>query len=172
MGLEASLDQDLTLLRQCLELSACTLSYEPSQFYGQMYNRLLPYFTGSEAEAWSSKCPFTRKVFDSAKSPGTPCFVPLSSFLHSPKDYDKLTAAAAPTSFSELDTGEVFFDEVYRMKSSNQFVVSLSTAKEEVIVWDVYSEVRQHSMRTHQGFNSTLTVILFPGYGPHAQRRP
>ena len=150
-------DSDLTLLRQTLELSASALSYDGQQFIGQMHSRLLPFFKGTEASYWNSKCPFMKIVFDSSLKPTTPSFVPISAFLHSGKE---LADATSPlndpkTSFSELDGGEVYANEIYRMKTGNQFVVSLSTTKEEVVVWDVYSE---SSVRTLKGVFNPISL--------------
>jgi hypothetical protein len=143
-------DADLTLLRKTLELSGSALCYDGGQFSGQMYSRLIPYFKGPQAASWTSKCPFMKLVFDSSLSPNTPSFVPISAFLHSAQDLADATGLLndPKTSLSSLDTGEIWANEIYRMKSGNQFVVSLSTVKEEVVVWDVYAEKSVRTLKS------------------------
>lgn len=134
-GDTANLDADLSLLLKVLEMSANALSYDGSQFFGQIYGRLQSLIQSNSPDV--SKCSFMKKVYEECEKPRVPSFVPLSStLLHNPHDLAALLAQESK-SFQELGAGEVYFDQITRLKSGNEYVVSLSTSNEEVIVWDV-----------------------------------
>lgn len=163
-------DSDVALLLKLLELSASALQYDGRQFFGQMYGRLLPVFKNESSEipaSWATKSPLMKSLFSKLEKPSIPNFLPISAaLLHGPLDVDD--AECALKSGGSGDTGEVNlwdflegpvnFDELIRFKTGSQFAISLSTAKEEVVVWDVYGE---KPIRTLRGvFNpNSLKVI-------------
>jgi hypothetical protein len=108
-------------------MSANALAYDGKQFYGQVYGRLKNSFADLVNK------PFMKKLYEECEKPRLSSFIPSTpSLLYSPSD---LWEGRKP--FFDLVGGEVYFDEINRLKSGNQHVVSLSTADEEVIVWDV-----------------------------------
>lgn len=148
-GDKVKLNEDLSLLLTTLELSASALSYDGQQLLGQVYGRLLPLFKNESLEissSWANKCSFMKSLFDQCKTPQIPSFMPISSSLvHGPSDTDE--SSAHKLSFSELGNGDVYFDEITRLKSGNQFAVSLSTTTEELVVWNVYEEKPVRTLR-------------------------
>lgn len=166
------LDGDSSLLLKLLELSASALEYDGRQFYGQMYGRLLPVFKNDSAEvssSWSSKAPLLKSLFTrKLEKPAIPNFVPVSpAALHSPLDLNEKECVVVkrgsgsgtePTeNLWDLLEGPLHFDELIRIKAGNQFAISLSTAKEEVAVWDVYAE---QPIRTLRGVSNPNTLRI------------
>ena len=136
-----SKDPDLSLLFKTLQLSASALSYDGRQFFSQIFGRLQSIYGPTPCEKsvpseWESgKCVFMEKLYEMSQKPCVPSFLPISPFLNGPAEqYDRTI------DYQKSDSGEVYFNEIMRMKVSNQYVVSLATAKEEVTVWDVYAE--------------------------------
>ncbi|ODM93765.1 NACHT and WD repeat domain-containing protein 2 [Orchesella cincta] len=162
-GDTTKLDSDLSLLLKLLELSASALQHDGRQLLGQLYGRLLPVFKNESAEvssSWSSKCPLMKSIFLKLGKPSIPNFLPVSSsVLHSPIHLDDSSCAVKSLeNLWDLCEGPLYFDELIRFKVGNQFSISLSTSKEEVVVWDVYGE---KPVRTLRGvFNpNSLKVI-------------
>lgn len=172
-GDASKLDGDVSLLLKLLELSASALQYDGRQFHGQMHGRLLSVFNSESAEVsktWSSKAPLIKSLFTKLDKPSIPSFLPLSpAIVHSPLDLDEsdcvVKSLASRSSSSSTETylwesleGSVNFDEITRFRVGNQFAISLSTAKEEVVVWDVYA---QKPVRTLRGvFNPNCLKVI------------
>lgn len=160
------MDADLNLLLKVLELSACALHHDGRQFLGQMYGRLLPVFNNESSHvsaSWSSKCPLIKNMFNKLLKPQVPNFLPVShTVVHSPLDVDDTecvvkTVNSGSNLWDSLE-GPMNFDELIRFKSGNQFAISFSTAKEEVVVWDVYAE---KPVRTLRGvFNPNCLKVI------------
>lgn len=134
-GDKTKLDEDLSLLLKVLEMSANALDYDGAQFFGQVYGRLQSLFQCSAPEL--EKCSFMKNLYEECEKPRLASFIPMfPTLLQSPSDL--VTLRESKTSFSDLANGEVYFDQITRLKTGNQYVVSLSTANEEVIVWNVH----------------------------------
>lgn len=123
-----------------------------------MYGRLLPLFKNESADVsatWSSKAPLIKSLFGKLAKPKIPNFLPVSpAVLHSPLDVDESECVVKALASGDKEhnlwdylEGPVNFDELIRFKAGNQFAISFSTAKEEVIVWDLYAEKPVRTLR-------------------------
>jgi WD40 repeat protein len=154
-GDRSKLDPDVVLLLQTLELSANALYYDGQQLYSQIGGRIMSLMTSdSEFASLIDNCSFMKNLYNQCSSPKVPSFIPHSpSLLHSPSNFEEIQKI----NFFELTNGDAYFDQITRLKTGNQFVVSLSTANEEVIVWDVYEE---NPIRTLKGVHNPVNFKI------------
>ncbi|XP_068084365.1 NACHT and WD repeat domain-containing protein 2 [Anabrus simplex] len=130
---KAAQDKDLALLKKCLEDSALALSYDGRQFYSHMYQNLAKVFAES-----SAGYTFMSKLFEICLNPPVPSLLPLA-----PLDGQEKAPEATPDSIRTTETdGEVFdqsrFNIVTRLGDNPDFVVTVSTEREEISVWDIH----------------------------------
>ncbi|XP_069676393.1 NACHT and WD repeat domain-containing protein 2 isoform X2 [Periplaneta americana] len=160
----SSKEKDLLFLKKCLEESSCALAYDGRQFYSQMYGRLSAIF-GSEKEkkaSGSDKKPspsepdfespegykFVKELYEVCRDPPVLSLLPLQplvgggSDIEGGKNMDKLSVSAAVAAGGVEDLEQLCrFDMVTRLAENPDFVVTVSTEREEISVWDVHDAV-------------------------------
>lgn len=123
INLQKSVKNDLTLmLRHFIETHASVLNYDGRQFYSHLYKYLEDKIRRKEISLESNNSTLAQ-VYSLTKNP------PVLSLMPLKPTQEKQSDESAPV-FQ-------YFDLVTRLPETNQFVVSVSTSKEEICVWDV-----------------------------------
>lgn len=159
----ATEDEDLKLLQQCLEECATALHYDGRQFYSQLYNNLQKVFNDSSDSASEiTKYSFMKTLFDICSKPPVLSLLPVAQ-CSTPDQEEPLPPpstlspdAAADESHSTV-TSPPYFDSICRLYENPCFVVTVSTEKEEVAVWDIRT---MKAVRTLQGVVYPLNLQL------------
>jgi hypothetical protein len=124
INLQWSVKNELTLLlRHFIETHASVLNYDGRQFYSHLYKYLEDKIRRKEISLESNDSTLAQ-VYSLTKNPPVLSFIPLNSV----KEQSDESGAV----FQESS-----FDLVVRLPETDQFVVSVSTNKEEICVWDV-----------------------------------
>jgi len=137
----AGADQDLQLLGRCLQEAAAALAYDGRQLFSQLYAQLVALRPAnpppaSPADApppdlrlWvNADTPLSRRLLDACLSPPVPQLMPLPR-----------------PAVDDAEDGQI--DLVYRIRDYPEYVVTVSTEKEEVAVWDVLRGARVRTLR-------------------------
>ncbi|XP_063905453.1 NACHT and WD repeat domain-containing protein 2 isoform X2 [Zophobas morio] len=126
INMQPSVRNELTLtLRHFIETHASVLNYDGRQFYSHLYKYLEDKIRRKEISLESNDSTLVQ-VYSLTKSPPVLSLIPLNS-VQEEKESDESGPA-----FKESN-----FDLVIRLPDTDQFVVSVSTNKEEICVWDV-----------------------------------
>jgi hypothetical protein len=157
-------EKDLLFLKKCLEQSACALAYDGRQFYSQMYGRLSAIFGSREGKIsdlkkksssaepnWESPegYKFVKELHDICCDPPVLSLLPLQPLVGGSSEaegaknvMDKLSVSAAVGAVEVEDLDQLCrFDMVMRLVENPDFVVTVSTEREEISVWDVHNAV-------------------------------
>jgi len=95
-----------------------------------------------------------RKLYDASVSPCLTSFIPFTpSTLYSPLDLEEWSQNMP--SFLSLASGETRYNEIVRMKSGHQIVLTLSSGMEDLQVWNLYSE---EPLRELQGITNPINL--------------
>nr|CAD7263262.1 unnamed protein product [Timema shepardi] len=151
-------EKDLVQLRKFLEESATALIYDGRQFYSQMYGQLSSLFSlddsltpGTQTESnkhfeakkkMAEEYPFLASLYETCRSPPIASLIPIKPLVGvSSINADTKNGAGEKLENEILgdDLAEVRFDLVTRLGDSPDFVVTVSTEREEISVWDVHS---------------------------------
>lgn len=114
------------ILKEFLEKNASLLNYDGKQFYSHLYRYLEQKIKNGEAKINLSD-PKVSEVLKICRSPSVTMLIPLNG-----EDMEEATTFS-PTNNSH----NRIFDLILRLPNTDQFVVSVSTAKEEICVWDI-----------------------------------
>lgn len=114
------------ILKEFLEKNASLLNYDGKQFYSHLYRYLEQKIKNGEAKIDLSD-PKVSEVLKICRNPSVTMLIPLNG-----EEMEEATTFS-PTNNSH----NRIFDLVLRLPSTDQFVVSVSTAKEEICVWDI-----------------------------------
>ncbi|EFA06477.1 hypothetical protein TcasGA2_TC009369 [Tribolium castaneum] len=121
INLQKSVKNELTLmLRDFIETHASVLNYDGRQFYSHLYKYLEDKVRRKEISLESNST--LAQVYNVAKNPPVLSLIPLNA------GQGKGDASAPLFQY---------FDLVTRLPETDQFVISVSTSKEEISVWDV-----------------------------------
>lgn len=157
-------EKDLLFLKKCLEESACALAYDGRQFYSQMYGHLSPIFgsregktsnlkkkTSSAEPNWESPegYKFVKELYEVCCDPPALSLLPLQPLVGEISEaegtknvMDKLSVSAAVVAVEVEDLDQLCrFDMVMRLVENPDFVVTVSTEREEISVWDVHDAI-------------------------------
>ncbi|CAG2068276.1 unnamed protein product, partial [Timema podura] len=151
-------EKDIVQLRKFLEESATALIYDGRQFYSQMYGKLSSFFSlddsltpGTQTESnkhfeakkkMAEEYPFLASLYEACRSPPIASLIPIKPLAGvSSINADTKNGAGEKLENEILgdDLAEVRFDLVTRLGDSPDFVVTVSTEREEISVWDVHS---------------------------------
>jgi hypothetical protein len=161
-------EKDLLFLRKCLEESSCALAYDGRQFYSQMYGHLSAIFGSHEGKTgnlkkksstaepnWESPegYKFVKELYEVCRDPPVLSLLPLQPLVGRSSEteggknvMDKLSvSAAAAGSGGTVETEDLDqlcqFDMVTRLVDNPDFVITVSTEREEISVWDVHDAI-------------------------------
>lgn len=111
----------ITVLKDFLETNASYLNYDGRQFYAQ-----LRYYLDDKIKSeYSLDESHIKELYEFTKNPPVISIVPLKNLIKKDNDEDV-------TTFKEK-----CFNLITRLVDTDRFVVSISTDKEEISVWDV-----------------------------------
>lgn len=111
----------ISILENFLVANASVLNYDGRQFYAQLHNYLD--IRKEELQLITNDSKIS-EVFNLTKNPPVSSLIPLSNA-------NKVQTNPDGTVYKEK-----WFDLVTRLNGSERFVVSVSTEKEEICVWD------------------------------------
>lgn len=159
-------EKDLLILRKFLEERSCALAYDGRQFYSQLYGHLSAIFgshagkTGdskrkSSESNWESTegYKFVKELYEVCCDPPVLSLLPLQPLVGGSSGpeggknaMDKLSVSAAAAGSgggAEVEDLDQLcrFDMVTRLVDNPDFVVTVSTEREEISVWDVHDAV-------------------------------
>ncbi|XP_018319781.1 NACHT domain- and WD repeat-containing protein 1 isoform X2 [Agrilus planipennis] len=140
---ENAQDKYIEILREFLEENTVFLKYDGRQFYPQLYCFLKMKIAKKQLQI-SSEIKLS-EIFERTKTPPVLSLVPL--------DVD--------TSEDELNMGTINFNLILRLPGTDSFIVSVSTERDEICVWDV---VRGIKVRTLSGINHPSNLIPIDQY--------
>ncbi|XP_076043047.1 NACHT domain- and WD repeat-containing protein 1 isoform X2 [Oratosquilla oratoria] len=139
---------ELVLLKETLELAAYSLGYDGRQFYSQIYGRLTTFMTDEENH---ETYPIMKKLYDSASHAPVPCLIPLATCLHEPFQDQNM----------KLGDGQVYFNAIIRARHNPHYVVTLSTERGEIAVWNIYT---MSPVRTLTGITQPRKLKMIDDY--------
>ncbi|KAK7866181.1 hypothetical protein R5R35_001398 [Gryllus longicercus] len=151
-------NKDLHLLRKSLEECATALNYDGRQFYSQMYR----FLSSKSLEGYS----FMSKLKEICSSPPVLSLLPLplldsSNEAHESEPHSKTVLEAEGGEFDQSR-----FDFMTRLGENPDFVVTVSTEKEEISVWNVHKAIPVRTLKgvTHpinlKAINDHRCVVL------------
>ncbi|CAL4059801.1 unnamed protein product, partial [Meganyctiphanes norvegica] len=139
---------ELVLLKEILELAAYSLGYDGRQFYSQVYGRLLTFWTDQQKQ---EIYPIMKKLFDTASHAPVPCLLPLTVCLHEPFQDQNM----------KLGDGQVYFNSIIRAPHNPHYVVTLSTERGEIAVWNIFT---RSPVRTLTGITQPRKLKMIDDY--------
>lgn len=161
-------EKDLLFLKKCLEESSCALAYDGRQFYSQLYGHLSAIYGSrgrkthdlkkkpSSAETnWESPegYKYVKELYEVCCDPPVLSLLPLQLLVSGSSEaegeknvMDKLSVSAAAVGSGgavEVEDLEQLcrFDMITRLVDNPDFVVTVSTEREEISVWDVHDAI-------------------------------
>ena len=163
---DKEIEKDLLFLRKCLEESACALAYDGRQFYSQMYGHLSQIFSSREGKTSDSKqrsspsepdfkspegYKFMKELYKVCCDPPVLSLLPLQPLVGENSEAEcgknemeklAITPATAGGAGEVEDLDQLCrFDMVTRLVDTPDFVVTVSTEREEISVWDVIDAI-------------------------------
>jgi hypothetical protein len=160
-------EKDLLFLKKCLEESSCALAYDGRQFYSQMYGHLSAIYgsRGGKTHDFQNKSltepnwespegyKYMKELYEVCCDPPVLSLLPLQLLVSGSSEderdknvMDTLSVSAATAgsgSAAEVDDLEQLcqFDMITRLVDNPDFVVTVSTEREEISVWDVHDAI-------------------------------
>ncbi|CAM1320524.1 Uncharacterised protein g7509 [Pycnogonum litorale] len=145
---------DLLLIKEFLELSFDALSRNGNQLFAQLYGRLHYFFNQNEENCVNY--PLMKKLYDLSLSPPISTLLPLNKTLrvvHYASDIMNFLQASSEDSSS--------FTSLFRILNHPHHMISISTNKGEVIVWNITT---QRAVRTLTGITQPRDVQMIDDY--------
>ncbi|XP_069171975.1 NACHT domain- and WD repeat-containing protein 1 isoform X2 [Procambarus clarkii] len=139
---------ELVLLKEVLELAAYALGYDGRQFYSQVCGRLSTLMSDPHNH---ETYPVIKKLYDTASSAPVPCLLPLTVCLHQPFQDEHM----------RLGDGEVYFNALIRARHNPHYVITLSTDREEIAVWNIFTMT---PVRTLTGITQPRKLKMIDDY--------
>lgn len=130
------------LLKEFLERYSCFLNYDGRQFYSHLYT-----FLNKKHKAGTEFGEKVSKIFELTKNPPVTSLIPLND--EEPEENDIIYPSAIPLIARP-------FELVVRIPETNRFVISVSTTREEICVWDIKKCER---IRTLKGIPQPANLI-------------
>lgn len=149
-------DKQLELLDNIVQLSSYALRSDGSQFFAQMYGRLKTLFSNG-----STDYPSLKSIYDTSCKPPLSSLLPIGNCLEEPT-----ISASSPVncnntnhnSSSESPGTKGFpFTGLYTIKEDKAHAVSISSDKNEIIVWNIYE---QAAVRRITGINQPKDIKM------------
>ncbi|PSN35793.1 hypothetical protein C0J52_09490, partial [Blattella germanica] len=159
-------EKDLLFLKKCLEDSSCALAYDGRQFYSQMYGHLSLIFNSTDGKTSDLKkkssstephfespdgYKFMKELYNACCNPPVLSLLPLQPLVGGNSEaeggkntMDKLSVSAATAGgAAEVDDLDHLcrFDMVTRLVENPDYVITVSTEREEISVWDVHDAI-------------------------------
>nr|XP_022901761.1 NACHT and WD repeat domain-containing protein 2 [Onthophagus taurus] len=136
-------DEFAKLLRDFLETHSAILNYDGRQFYGYLYS----YITEKKLELNADLDPRISDVCRLSYNPPVLSLVPISC--------NKLTEEASSDNAKSV-FNDIHFNVITRLPNTDNFIVSISSHNEEIVVWDVKKPER---VRTLKGISHPTNLI-------------
>ncbi|CAL1279491.1 unnamed protein product [Larinioides sclopetarius] len=149
-------EKQLELLENVVQLSSYALRCDGSQFFAQMYGRLKKFFSTSS----SSEYPSLKSIYETSCKPPLSSLLPIGSCLEEPV-IPNLTVNcnnhhSSPGSESPSSKGFPF-NGLYTIKEDKGHVVSISSDRNEIVVWNIYEQV---AVRRMTGINQPKDIKM------------
>ncbi|XP_015912569.1 NACHT domain- and WD repeat-containing protein 1 isoform X2 [Parasteatoda tepidariorum] len=152
-------DKQVELLENFVKLSSYALRSDGSQFFAQVYGRLKRIFSNADI---SSDYPSLKSIFETSCKPPLSSLLPLDFCLEEPiissssnncnsNNHDSSPDSDSPKSKSFPFTG------LYTIKEDKAHVVSISSEKNEIVVWNIYE---QAAVRRITGINEPKDIKM------------
>lgn len=109
------------VIEEFLEQNACALNYDGRQFYSHLYSFLLNVFEQDPSLKLEVRL---SELLEICKRPPVPSLIPLA--IQKRRDQE-----------DGATYGKKIFTMVTRLPETEQYVVTVSTDKEEICVWDI-----------------------------------
>lgn len=123
MKLQQKITNEFTkILNDFIETHAIVLNYDGRQFYSHLYNFLEEKIRKSEINLNGSNL---NEIYTIAKNPPVLSLIPLNG------EGEKMSTERRES----LDNKE--YDLLTRLPGTEQFIVAVSTNREEILVWDI-----------------------------------
>lgn len=137
-----TVDEEIELMYQLIQLSSYSLRYDGSQFFAQIYGRLMKIMVDNSN---CEKYPSIRTLFETSLCPSITSLLPLKACLREP-----------------LQNNEVQKDNkvpisLYRIKDDDSHMISLSVERGEITVWNIYEQI---PVRTITGVTQPRDIKL------------
>lgn len=116
----SSRSKDLEILRKILESKHHSLNYDGRQMYSQFYEEL---------RKLELESPIWKSIYEQSLKPPSNTLLPIAK--ESP-----LVGSSAPSGTDNVDQPNI--NLIARLTENPHFVVSVSTEREEIAVWDLY----------------------------------
>lgn len=113
------------ILKDFLEVNACLLNYDGRQFYSHMYRYVEQKVKHNKTIDVSN--PKLSEVLRICENPPMLMLIPLNG-----DNMEEITPFLPTSNFHDR-----IFDLVVRIPNTDQFVISVSTNKEEICVWNI-----------------------------------
>ncbi|XP_022246220.1 NACHT domain- and WD repeat-containing protein 1-like [Limulus polyphemus] len=123
-------DEEISLLREVIQLSSYALLYDGSQIFTQLYTRFFTLFSNNEVN--NKQFPFLKLMFERARWAPTPSLLPVIPCLQTPK-----TSCITNPS---LEVHVTLVSNLYRLKQNWGYMISLSEDHSEIILWNIYNQ--------------------------------
>lgn len=158
-------DTFVNILREFLQSHAAILNYDGRQFYSHLFShlesKLASAASGETASLSSNETEQINKILESIRVPPVPSLVPVSSNAQSLHDMMTImsmetSVAGTPVGTGKTIRGEKCFDVLIRLPEDDRFVVSVSTEREEICVWNV---AKCRRVRHLKGISSPTNLI-------------
>ncbi|GFU21337.1 NACHT and WD repeat domain-containing protein 2 [Nephila pilipes] len=151
-------DKQLELLENVVQLSSYALRSDGSQFFAQMYGRLKKFFSTSS----SSEYPSLKSIYDTSCKPPLSSLLPIGSCLEEPSisnltiNCNNTNHHSSPSSESPSSKGFPF-NGLYTIKEDKSHVISISSDRNEIVVWNIYE---QTAVRRMTGINQPKDIKM------------
>lgn len=139
---------ELVLLKEVLELAAYGLGYDGRQFYSQVYGRLSTLMSDPQNH---ETYPIIKELYDTAARAPVPCLLPLTVCFHEPFQDQNM----------KLGDGQVYFNALIRARHNPHYVITLSTERGEIAVWNVFT---MSPVRTLTGITQPRKLKMIDDY--------
>ncbi|GIX76385.1 NACHT and WD repeat domain-containing protein 2 [Caerostris darwini] len=155
-------DIQLELLENVVQLSSYALRSDGSQFFAQMYGRLKKAFSTNAC----SEYPSIKSLYDSSCKPPLSSLLPIGSCLEEPlipnltNNCNNSNHHSSPGSESPSSRGFPFTG-LYTIKEDKCHVVSISSDRNEIVVWNIYE---QAAVRRMTGINQPKDIKMIDIY--------
>ncbi|GIX73217.1 NACHT and WD repeat domain-containing protein 2 [Caerostris extrusa] len=154
-------DIQLELLENVVQLSSYALRSDGSQFFAQMYGRLKKAFSTNACSV-----PFNKSLYDSSCKPPLSSLLPIGTCLEEPlipnltNNCNNSNHHSSPGSESPSSRGFPFTG-LYTIKEDKCHVVSISSDRNEIVVWNIYE---QAAVRRMTGINQPKDIKMIDIY--------